>query len=44
MFRRKAFLHWYTGEGMVRLQDFFPAGFGVTPELEDDGERTGLDS
>ena len=23
MFRRKAFLHWYTGEGMVRLRDFF---------------------
>ena len=44
MFRRKAFLHWYTGEGMVRLQDFFLAVFGVTPALEDDGERTGLDS
>jgi tubulin beta len=38
MFRRKAFIHWYTGEGMMKEEDFMEADATAWAWIESIGE------
>ena len=39
MFRRKAFLHWYTGEGMDEAREFFSSSLRTRGEVNARSDR-----